>query len=94
MEKEDKKPQVTMVIDSSKNDYYFSPEQLRQILIKFRKDKNLSIEELGRIADIDPDVLRDYEAGKFDLMLDAYRLMYRAYMFMREKHGIRNDELF
>lgn len=94
MEKEDKKPQVTMVIDSSKNDYYFSPEQLRQILIKFRKDKNLSIEEFGRIADIDPDVLRDYEAGKFDLMLDAYRLMYRTYMFMREKHGKRDDELF
>lgn len=90
MEKEDRKPQVTMVIDSSKNDYYFSPEQLRQILIKFRKDKNLSIEEFGRIADINPDVLRDYEAGKFDLMLDAYRLIHRTYCFMNAE--LRNKQ--
>lgn len=70
--------------------YFLSQEEMRQLLISFRQETNLSVEMLAKLMDIDPEILRDYENGRFDLKLEAYRLMFYLYSFLNDDFKLHN----
>lgn len=70
--------------------YFLSQKQMRQLLINFRKENGLTVETLAKMMDIDPEILQDYEAGIFDLTLEAYRLMFFIYSFLGDDFKVKN----
>lgn len=70
--------------------YFLSQKQMRQLLINFRKENGLTDETLAKLMDIDPKILQDYEAGIFDLTLEAYRLMFFIYSFLGDDFKVKN----
>lgn len=91
MEKESDGLNLTISHDGNVEEGYFlSQEEMRQLLISFRQETNLSVEMLAKLMDIDPEILRDYENGRFDLKLEAYRLMFYIYSMLNDDFNLRN----
>lgn len=70
--------------------YFISQDQLRRLLVNFRKENGLTVETLAKWMDIDLEILQDYESGIFDLTLDAYRLMLSIYSKLNDDFMVKN----
>ena len=53
--------------DQGEEGYLLTQDDMRQLLKDFRREAQLSFEALGKLCDIDPEILQDYEEGIYNL---------------------------
>ncbi|MBS6996621.1 MAG: hypothetical protein KH123_08240 [Azospirillum sp.] len=67
--------------DQGEEGCLLSQDDMRQLLRNVRREAQLTFEALGKLCDIDPEILQDYEEGIYNLRPEAYRLMPRELCF-------------
>ena len=61
--------------DQGEEGCLLSQDDMRQLLRNVRREAQLTFEALGKLCDIDPEILQDYEEGIYNLRPEAYRLI-------------------
>lgn len=91
MEKERQKLRLTVAKNNHcEESCILTQDQLRQIFKDCRLEHNLSIETLGKLTDINPELLRDYEEGNYELRPEFYKLLLYVYGTLNDDFKVRN----
>lgn len=70
--------------------FLLTQDDMRQLLKNFRREAQLSFEALGKLCDIDPEILQDYEEGIYNLRPEAYRLILHVYGLLFDDFKVKN----
>lgn len=70
--------------------YLLSQKDMRQMLKNFRQEAQLSYETLGKLCDVDPEILQEYEEGLFNLKPEAYYLLLDIYGRLFDDFKVKN----
>ena len=70
--------------------FLLTQDDMRQLLKGFRREAQLSFEALGKLCDIDPEILQDYEEGIYNLRPEAYRLILHVYGLLFDDFKVKN----
>ena len=76
--------------DQGEEGYLLTQDDMRQLLKDFRREAQLSFEALGKLCDIDPEILQDYEEGIYNLRPEAYRLILHVYGLLFDDFKVKN----
>lgn len=76
--------------DQGEEGYLLTQDDMRQLLKDFRREAQLSFEALGKLCDIDPEILQDYEEGIYNLRPEAYRLILHIYGLLFDDFKVKN----
>lgn len=77
--------------DQGEEGCLLSQDDMRQLLRNVRQGGAADFQEaLGKLCDIDPEILQDYEEGIYNLRPEAYRLILHVYGLLFDDFKVKN----